>query len=320
VDEPSLTSVRAPNGFPAGTVADAAPPDNTLTEARARLGQRLFYDTELSRTREVSCASCHRQEDGFSDPNAVSTGVDERLGSRNAPGLANLAWSRRFFWDGRAATLEEQAAKPIEDPNEMDLSLDDAVERLSADAGYREAFVAAYDEPVSRENLTKAIASFVRVLVSGDSAYDRHLAGDDTDFGSAAARGEQLFFSERAECFHCHPHGTLTNDGFFNNGSYLEGGDEGRKAVTGRSGDLGKFKVPTLRNVAVSAPYLHDGSLGTLREVVEHYVAGGLGHPSTDPQILPLDLSEQEIDDLVAFLESLTDGRFLADARYGPPK
>jgi cytochrome c peroxidase len=218
-----LSEAVAPDGFPMGGVTQTAPTDNQLTEPRAQLGRRLFYETNLSRTRDVSCGTCHRQRHGFADPAVVSPGVDGRLGTRNASALANLAWSGRFFWDGRAASLEEQAGQPIENSLEMDLPLAEAISRLEADESYVTAFRAAYDEEISTDNLQRAIASFVRVLVSGQSSYDRHLAGDDSDFSAAAQRGEQLFFSERAECFHCHPHGALTNDGLFNNGSYREG-------------------------------------------------------------------------------------------------
>jgi cytochrome c peroxidase len=201
----------------------------------------------------------------------------------------------------------------------MDLSLDDAVARLEAEPRYVNDFEASFGGPITTDALRKAIASFVRVLVSGASPYDRHLAGDDRQFDSAAANGEELFFSEKAGCFHCHPPGALTNDGLFNNGSFSTGGDEGRKAVTGRTGDLGKFKVPGLRNIAVTAPYMHDGSLATLRAVVEQYAAGGRGHPSTDPQILPLHLAAADIEDLLAFLNTLTDEAFLNDPRFGAP-
>jgi cytochrome c peroxidase len=314
--EAPLTEAVAPIGFPSGPVADTAPPDNQLSEERARLGRRLFYETNLSRTRAISCASCHRQENAFSDPHAVSSGVDELQGTRNAPALVNLAWSQHFFWDGRAPSLEEQAGKPIENPLEMDLSLDEAVARLKVDPSYASGFESAYGA-LNVDSLRRALASFVRVLVSGDTSYDRHLVGDDSGFSPAAARGEQLFFGERAGCFHCHPEGALTNDGFFNNGSYLEGEDEGRKSVTGRSGDLGKFKVPGLRNIGVTAPYMHDGSLATLRDVIEQYAAGGRGHPSTDPQIVALTLSADDVDDLLAFLDALTDNAFLTDERFG---
>jgi cytochrome c peroxidase len=304
--EAPLTDAVAPAGFPAGPITARAPADNALTEDRARLGRRLFYEPALSRTRDISCSSCHLQQNGFADPN-------------NAPSLANLAWSSHFFWDGRATSLEEQAGKPIENPVEMDLSLDDAVARLSADASYARDFQAAYGNAVTTDTLRQALASFVRTLVSSHSPYDAHLAGDDTHFSKAAARGEALFFSTKTECFHCHTEGALTNDGFFNDGSYLDGGDEGRKLITERAADLGKFKVPGLRNIAVTAPYMHDGSVPTLREVVERYAAGGLGHPSTDGQIIAFELSSSQLDDLLAFFDALTDEQFLSDPRVGAP-
>jgi cytochrome c peroxidase len=313
-----LVDVALPVGVSAGTLADTAPAANALTEPRAQLGKRLFFDGRLSRTGLVSCASCHQQLDAFSDPAPVSKGVDDRLGTRNAPALVNLAWGATFFWDGRAASLEEQAGKPIENPLEMDSPLADAVARVSADAGYARAFAGAYDAGLTEETLRFALASFVRTLVSGGSPYDRHLAGDDAAFGADAARGETIFVSERGACFHCHSPGSLTNGGYFNNGSFVAGGDPGRQVVTARSGDLGKFKVPGLRNVAVSAPYMHDGSLATLEDVVDQYDRGGRGDPSTDPQIRPLGLTAAEKADLSAFLRALTDDAFLTDARYRP--
>ncbi|HVR62518.1 MAG TPA: cytochrome c peroxidase, partial [Polyangia bacterium] len=185
-----LSTALAPPGFPAGPVSATAPDDNALTEARAQLGRRLFYDRRLSRTGEIACASCHRREHGFAGDGAISPGVEHRRGTRNAPGLANLAWSSSFFWDGRAATLEKQAAMPIENPLEMDLALPDAVDRLMADEAMVAAFTGAYGGPPATDTLPRALASFVRALVSGDSAYDRHLRGDDRDFGEPARRGE----------------------------------------------------------------------------------------------------------------------------------
>lgn len=307
----------APPGFPAGAVSALAPLDNALTEERAQLGKRLFFEPKLSRTGKVSCGTCHRQENAFAEPAAVSTGVDGRTGKRNAPALVNLAWNESFFWDGRAATLEEQAGQPIEDPSEMDLPIGEAARRLAADTSYAQAFARAYGGPPTEETLRKAIASFVRVLVSANSPYDRFLRGDTTALAPAARRGLELFLDERTACFHCHPAGALTNDGFFNNGTFVEGGDAGRKAVTGRTADLGKFKVPGLRNIAVTAPYMHDGSVATLEQVVEHYARGGRGHPSTDPQIEPLNLATEEKADLVAFLHALTDDTFARDRRFG---
>jgi cytochrome c peroxidase len=314
-----LITDAVPAGFPAGTTTTLAPADNTLTEARAQLGKRLFFDKQLSRTGEVSCGSCHLPDRAFADPNRVSMGVDGRQGTRNAPALVNLAWGHSFFWDGRIATLEEQAGKPIEHPDEMDLALADAVARLGADDSYTAAFADAYGGAVDEASLRKAIASFVRVLVSADSPYDRHLRGDDTGFSDAARRGEALFMSDASGCFHCHPGGMLTNEGFFNNGVYVDGGDAGRQMFTGRAGDLGKFKVPGLRNVAASAPYMHDGSLATLEDVIDHYARGGSGHVATDPTIHALTLSPDQRADLLAFLDALTDTTFLGDPRFAPP-
>jgi len=314
--ESPLATAVVPAGYPAGTSLTLAPADNALTEPRARLGRRLFFDKQLSRTGEIACSSCHQPEHAFSEPAAVSTGVEGRTGSRNAPALVNQAWGRSFFWDGRATSLEEQAGKPIENPDEMDLPISEAVARVAADPSYAGEFEQAYGGPASEESLRKGIASFVRVLVSAASPYDRHLRGDDSDFGEAAQRGEAVFLSEKGACFHCHPAGPLTNEGFFNNGVYVDGADPGRQKITGRTGDLGKFKVPTLRNVAASAPYMHDGSLGTLEDVLDHYARGGNGGAFTDPTIEARPLSADERQDLLAFLRALTDPTFLADPRW----
>lgn len=313
-----LLDVTKPAGFPAASLLESAPPDNALTEARAQLGKRLFFEQRLSRTGAVSCGNCHLQQHGFSDPMPVSSGVDGRQGTRNAPALLNLAWGNSFFWEGRAATLEEQATQPIAHPDEMDLPLPEAVARLAADSAYAQAFADAYGSPPTEATLRKALASFVRALVSGNSAYDRHLRGDDTGFGEPERRGLAIFLTDKGACFHCHPAGMLTNEGFFNNGTFKEGGDPGRQAFTGRTGDRGKFKVPALRNIAATAPYMHDGSLTTLEDVVEHYDRGGTGHSTTDPQIQPLALSPDDKADLLAFLRSLTDETFLVDPRYRP--
>lgn len=308
---------EAPAGFPAGPLSATGPDDNPLTEAAARLGQRLFFDKVLSRTRDVACATCHDQLHAFSDPRPVSLGVDGRAGTRNAPALVNLAWGQHFFWDGRVQTLEEQTGKPIENPAEMDMPIADAVARLASDDGYVDTFQVAYGAPPSELSLRKALASFVRTLVSGRSTYDRSLGGEDGALDAGAKRGQALFFG-KAACFHCHPPGALTNDGFFNNGTYVEGGDVGRQGVTGLPGDLGKFKVPGLRNVAVSGPYMHDGSLATLEDVIDQYDHGGLGDGSTDPLIEPLGLAPEEKQDLLAFLRALTDEAFLSDPRFQP--
>lgn len=312
-----LVSWHSPAGFPLGSMVDVAPVDNALTEARAQLGKRLFFDARLSRDGRVSCGSCHRQEHAFADDKAVSIGVDQRQGTRNAPALVNLAWGTSFFWDGSVPTLEEQVGKPIANPDEMGLPLAEAVARVAADESYATAFAAAYAQAPSEETLRKALASFLRTLVSANSPYDRYLRGDGSQFGEQQRRGETLFLGP-AGCFHCHPAGMLTDEGFRNNGTFVPGGDAGRQLFTGRSGDVGKFKVPGLRNVERSAPYMHDGSLPTLEAVVEHYDRGGLGDVTTDPQLEPLSLSAEQKADLVAFLRSLTDPELLSDPRYRP--
>jgi cytochrome c peroxidase len=314
-----LIDSRTPAGFPLGSVVERSPTENRLTEPRAQLGKRLFFEPRLSRTQDVSCSTCHQQAFAFAQPDRVSTGVESLQGTRNAPALLNLAWAESFFWDGRAPSLEEQAGKPIENPVEMDLSLTEAVARVAADPSYVKAFADAYSSLPNEESLRRALASFVRTLVSSDSPYDRHRRGDDGAFGEAEQRGEALFLSERAGCFHCHPAGMLTNDGFFHNGTYDGGEDTGRAQVTGRSGDTGKFKVPGLRNVENTAPYMHDGSLRTLEEVIEQYDRGGRGDPNTDPQIAPLSLTADEKADLLTFLRSLTDPGLLVDPRYAEP-
>ncbi len=306
--------VTVPSSFPKMRV----PEDNPLSRERVELGRRLFFDTRLSRTGEVACASCHEQKHAFADPRRVSEGVEGRLGTRNAPPLFNLAWNTSFFWDGGAPTLEHQVIGPIVNPLEMDMRMEDVVSRVAEDASYVRQFEAAFDQKPAPEGVTKAIASFMRTLVSGDSRYDRFQEGEQAALSDAEKRGMELFFSERAECFHCHVGFNLTNNGFHNNGTRPDDSDLGRQAITEKPSDRGKFKVPSLRNVAVTAPYMHDGSLETLEAVVEHYAKGGQGHPNTDPTIHPLELSAQEKADLVAFLRALTDEAFLEDPRFQP--
>lgn len=306
--------VTVPKSFPQLKV----PADNALTRERVDLGRRLFFDTKLSRTQEVACASCHEQKHAFADPRRVSEGVEGKQGTRNAPPLFNLAWNKSFFWDGGAPTLEHQVIGPITNPLEMDMRMEDVVSRLAADASYVRQFEAAYEQKPSPEGVTKAIASFMRTMVSGESRYDRFKEGDKSALSEPEKRGMDLFFSERAECFHCHVGFNLTNNGFHNNGTRPDDPDFGRERITEKESDRGKFKVPSLRNVAVTAPYMHDGSIETLEAVVEHYAKGGEGHPNTDPTIHPLELTAQEKADLVAFLRSLTDEAFLEDPRFQP--
>jgi cytochrome c peroxidase len=297
-----------------------APEDNEPTPERVALGRRLFYDERLSRSAEIACASCHLQKNAFADPNRVSAGVAGKVGTRNAPALVNLAWSKSFFWHGGVTSLEVQAVGPIKNPVEMDMTLAEVAARLMLDAKLVERFERAYADGPNESTITRALASFGRSLVSGNSPYDRYLAGDATALSEAAVRGAALFAGEAAECTHCHNGFNFTNNGFRNNGIAADDPDEGRREITLKDSDLGKFKVPTLRNVAVSAPYMHDGSLATLDDVIAAYAQGGRGHPNTDPTVQPLELSQDERADLRTFLEALTDREFLENPAFADPE
>ncbi len=313
---PNEPGILIPAGFPALVV----PPDNAVTAERVALGRRLFYDERLSRSGEVSCASCHQQAHAFADPEPLSRGVDGQLGTRNASALVNAGWSTSFFWHGGAPSLELQAVAPIKNPVEMDTTLAAVAERLAADADVSAEFARAYADVPSESSITRALASFVRSLVSADSAYDRFLAGDESALSESARRGEALFNGERGECFHCHAGYNFTTNAFKNNGTRADDPDPGRSEVTLRDSDFGKFKIPTLRNVAASAPYMHDGALATLADVIDAYASGGRGHPRTDPTIRPLELSDADKADLLAFLEALTDERFLSNPAFADPQ
>jgi cytochrome c peroxidase len=307
--------IAIPPGFPAFEV----PEDNEPTPERIALGRRLFYDERLSRTQDIACASCHLQEHAFADPNRVSVGVDGKVGTRNASALVNLAWNKTFFWHGGVNSLEVQAVGPIKNPLEMDMTLTEVAQRLMAQPELVKRFEDAYDEEPSESTITRALAAFGRSLVSGNSAYDRYVAGDETALSAAALRGEALFNGESGECFHCHSGFNFTSNGFRNNGIAADDTDLGRREITLKESDSGKFKIPTLRNVAMSAPYMHDGSLATLDDVIAAYVQGGRGHSNTDPTIQPLELSPDEQRDLRAFLEALTDQEFLENPAFADP-
>jgi cytochrome c peroxidase len=315
-ESPPQTALQPPQGFP----ELLTPANNLPTAARVELGRALFYDERLSRTGDVACASCHLQANAFADPNPQSLGVEGRTGTRNASALINEAWGKSFFWDGRAATLELQAVEPIENPLELDETLDEVARRLNDDAALLVAFQRAYAAPPSPETIPMALASFVRSLISSQSRYDAFQAGDLDALTDEERRGEAVFNGERGECFHCHVGYNLTSQGYRNDGIAEGDPDPGRSELTQKESDRGKFKTPTLRNIAVTAPYMHDGSLATLEAVVEHYDVGGRGHANTDPLIQPLGLDATEKSDLVAFLRALTDDEFLANPAFADPE
>lgn len=295
--EPVVT-VEAPDGFGPMPVPAATP----LTVARVALGERLFSDPLLSRDGSVSCATCHRPDLAFSDGRPVSLGVDGRAGTRNAPGLLNVGYERALFRDGGALFLETQALVPLEDANEMDLAPEDAVARLAAHAEYPARFRAAFGEGPTVQSLARALAAFQRTLVSAPTAWDRHRAGDASALAPAARAGEALF---QTHCASCHTGPRLTSGTFENNGAATS--DPGRAGITGDPADAGRFRVASLRAVARTAPYFHDGRFATLAEVVDHYDRGGDGTPGQSPAVRPLHLTAPERDALVAFLATFTD-------------
>lgn len=289
----------------------------TKTDANSvgKLGKELFMDSILSRDYTLSCASCHIPEYAFSDTTVVSIGVDGQLGTRNTPSAMNMTARASFFWDGRSATLEEQALEPIKNPIEMDLSIDSAIARLRANTYYNNSFIEIFGEAPNAANLATALAEFERSLETG-SAFDRFMAGDSSAISVSAMRGQEIF-NVKGKCFDCHFGPDFTGDEFRNIGTFdlQKYKDLGRFDATKDSTDLGKFKVPGLRNVAVTGPYMHDGSFTTLREIIDYYNRPDdiLPHAINRDSLLekPLNLSEQEILDLEAFMESLTADQFL---------
>lgn len=305
--------LKTPLGLPPLPVPD----ENPLTAEAVALGRKLYFDKRLSSDGTVSCASCHDPAKGFADARKVSEGVGKQTGTRNAPTVLNAAYGSLQFWDGRAGSLEHQAAGPIANPVEMNLPHEECVQRLQAISEYAGAFAAAYGEgPITIGKVQGAIAAFERTLLSGNSPFDRYFyGGDKAALSPAAIRGMALFLDrDKGNCAACHQVGqtsALFTDGQFHNlgaGLSPEGEltDLGRFSETKREADRGAFKTPTLRNVALTAPYMHDGSLKSLRQVVDFYAGGGSSNPHLDALIQPLALTGLERADLVAFLEALT--------------
>jgi len=294
------------------------PEDSPLMPAGVALGERLFFDRRLSRDGSMACASCHRPSHAFADTQQVSPGVGGMRGTRNVPALVNRAWGSSHFWDGRGASLELVVLEPIENPRELDLPLEVLVARLRSDRSYRAAFVRAFGGGgITTTTVARALASYVRTLRSGGSAVDRFRAGDTAALSAAARRGLALFRG-RANCGACHIGPNLTDERFHNTGVAASSGDVGRAAVTGQDTDRGAFRTPTLREVARTPPYMHDGSLRTLPEVVEFYDRGGGPNAHLDPEIRPLRLTPEEKRDLHTFLLALS-GREGSGAAGTPP-
>jgi cytochrome c peroxidase len=305
--------------LPLGLKPVPVPEDNPTTPEKVELGKQLYFDPRLSCDDSVSCASCHDPKKGWSNDDRFATGVRSQIGGRSAPTIINAAYSDLQFWDGRAHRLEGQALGPIANPIEMDHKLEDCCLKLNKIPAYKAQFQKVFGSDVTPENIAKAIASFERTVLSGNAPYDKFKAGDTKALSDAAQRGMKLFFG-KAHCTACHSGPTFSDNSFHNIGIGMEAKnpDPGRYEVTKVVGDKGAFKTPGLRDVARTKPYMHDGSMKTLEEVVEHYNKGGAPNPQLDEEIYPLKLSDQEKADLITFMK---EG--LASSEYPdvtPPK
>ncbi|TGJ99643.1 di-heme enzyme [Leptospira semungkisensis] len=330
-----------PNGFPRPKI----PENNPMTLEKVNLGRHLFYETELSENKSQACASCHQQDKAFTDGLAVSSGSTGQSHPRNAQHLSNAVYNLRLTWaNPLLKNLEDQARVPMFGDNPIELGMKDKedllLSRLENDPIYPSLFHAAFPKdpnPFSILNITKALASFQRSLISGNSAYDRFQSGDISALSASAIRGKNLFFGERGECFHCHGGfnftDTILHTGtvfeevtFHNNGldsSNFTSPNGGLYEFTFSEADRGKFRAPSLRNVELTAPYMHDGSLPDLLSVINHYANGGSGdgtlNPNKDPFVRSFSLSESEKLDLVEFLKSLTDENFVTNPAFASP-
>ena len=293
---------------------------NPLTEEGFQLGRHLFYDPILSRDNTISCQSCHLQQTGFTHvDHQLSHGIEGKIGTRNAMVLINLAWNKNFMWDGGVNNIEMQAINPITSPFEMDETLENVVAKLQNSSKYRTLFSKAFgDEKVTSQRLLKALAQFTVMLKSSNSKYDKVMRKEAV-YNEREQRGYDLF---KVNCASCHKEPLFSNDKFENNGLAIDTtlNDFGRIKITNKKEDYLRFKVPTLRNVQYTFPYMHDGRFKTLTEVVKHY--NSLGNDKSLPKELakPMNLSDNDRVDLVLFLKTLTDNEFLFDKRYSFPK
>jgi cytochrome c peroxidase len=312
------------------------PEDNPTTKEGVYLGRMLFYEKALSANNQISCASCHQQQHAFTDGERFSKGADSTVQPRNTMSLANLLWVRNFFWDGRAAGLEEQAKTPLTALHEMGQSLETSARKLQNKHIYAGYFNAAFcTDSITGEHITKALAQFERTLVSANSPYDAYLRGTYVPTASEA-NGIRLFYSNAsparnirgASCSHCHGGPKTYTELFHNNGLDSLPADAGREAITGQPFDKGRFRVVTLRNIALTAPYMHDGRFKTLEAVIDHYNEHVVENDLLSPFLQgnsnklngrQLDLNTQEKKDLLAFLHMLTDSTFISDKQFSNP-
>jgi len=286
------------------------PENNTPSKARLALGKKLFFDTQLSLDSTISCASCHIPEFAFSDTIPLSKGVKGALGKRNAPSILNTGYVPSLNKDGGVPRLDLFALVPIEDHAEMNINPRALADRIATNKELNQEAQLAYGRPIDLSVLTRSLGLYVRSLLSGDSKYDAYL-NDNTPLDDSEERGRILFHSDKTNCSSCHEGVLLTNNKFENNGSKSVYFDQGRKLITSLETDRAKFRVASLRNVAITGPYMHDGSFNSLKDIIENYNQGGHDHPNKSPLIKPLYLDEQEKADLLAFLHTLSDKKFV---------
>jgi cytochrome c peroxidase len=286
------------------------PEENSFTLEKVDLGKRLFFDPILSRDQSLACVFCHDPGRAYTDGRAVAIGVFGRQGTRSVPTLVNRGYGASFFWDGRMPNLEQQVLQPILEPKEMDMTLDEAVARLKDSRDYPGLFRAAFGAEVSAEGLSRALAAYLRTILSGDAPVDRYMNGEREALSEQARQGLAVFRG-KGNCTACHVGPTFTDERFHDTGVAWRDGqllDPGRFFVSGKAEDQGAFKVPTLREIARTAPYMHDGSLATLEEVIEFYDRGGNPNPYLDPEIHPLHLTGDEKKALATFLFEALSG------------
>ncbi|MDB4107847.1 cytochrome-c peroxidase [Bacteroidia bacterium] len=293
------------------------PNDNLYSAERWQLGKMLFYDTRLSIDSSISCGSCHKASSAFSDNIRFSLGVYDRIGTRNSPTLANVAFHPYFTREGGVPSLEQQILVPIQEHNEFDFNVVLAGERLAHDSLYTIMSQKAYNRDMDYFVITRAISTFERSLISDQSPFDAYRHNSETSpLTKSQESGMNLFFSEKTNCFTCHSGPNFTNYSFQNNGLYEVYQDNGKMRLTGNESDNALFKVPSLRNIEVSGPFMHDGSLNTLELVIEHYDRGGYSHVNKSPNLKPLNLASNEKEDLLNFLRSLTDEGFISNPKF----
>ncbi|WP_075341764.1 cytochrome-c peroxidase [Tenacibaculum agarivorans] len=332
----NYANIELPNSFLNNLVRDEdnTPNNNPITDHGATLGRVLFYDTNLSKNNTISCASCHVQANGFSDPNQFSTGFEGGLTARNSMGLANARFydNGRFFWDERAESLEDQTLMPVQDLVEMGLTLPELENKLAQEDYYNQLFTNAFgDEIITSERVALALSQFIRSMVSYESKFDEglaqvnNIADNFPNFTASENMGKTLFMSNRTQCFQCHNTTVFVGDAPRNIGLDPTITDEGLGGVTENPNDLGKFKVPSLRNIELTAPYMHDGRFTSLAAVIEHYDNGVQNNPNLDNRlrrgngVRRLNLSDAEKQSLIDFLLTLTDNNFINDEKYGDP-